>query len=547
MRTFAEEAKTTRQTSSAKSSQPGRARLRPGLDKQNTLPFLRPIGNQGVPGLPRTEPGKFDDGAAAAGTTQFGHDFSQTPIHARARPAVRQNGNSAASDVYAPGGPTSRVRVDQFMRGPGFGEPNRPPPDAKWRLPPSADLQTMLSVGTVDEAVVRSRVRRLLERMDREGRLRVAASVDIGIVMDEIFPAPGILDQAAYERYIDPADRTMVYYSVRDASTAPQAADRADLRTAMVSAATTAQTVATDEAGLRAVFGPTQWTTARDNYGLIHDRLRAVSTDIQNRVTTDYNLDAQETFLGGWASFNGQHMHLLSEVVADPLTAESKATLVHEGAHLAASSIDDDHGYYGTTGFEAKDHAEKVDNAAHYEELPRRVWGVSSYAGVTFTPGVSSSGAPLTTEQRIREGGASYYQLAWDAAADFDDLIKEARRDQLDGRALDAGTVARLLEVSPLMDLTLHEQPRSPPEITRLDVTTSESVVRAMGMAGDRVESLANVMPIGPFSSPADEIAAGVDLAVDAAMAAYGGLLGDATRDRRLVDWLHSHYKNVYP
>ena len=137
--------------------------------------------------------------------------------------------------------------------------------------------------------------------------------------------------------------------------------------------------------------------------------------------------------------------------------------------------------------------------------------------------------------------------MAWDAAADFDDLIKEARRDQLDGRALDAGTVARLLEVSPLMDLTLHEQPRSPPEITRLDVTTSESVVRAMGMAGDRVESLANVMPIGPFSSPADEIAAGVDLAVDAAMAAYGGLLGDATRDRRLVDWLHSHYKNVYP
>ena len=66
-------------------------------------------------------------------------------------------------------------------------------------------------------------------------------------------------------------------------------------------------------------------------------------------------------------------------------------------------------------------------------------------------------------------------------------------------------------------------------------------------MAGDHVETLASVVPFGPFLSTADEIAAGVDLAVDAAMAAYGGLLGDAARDRQLVDWLHSHYQNVFP
>ena len=65
---------------------------------------------------------------------------------------------------------------------------NQPPSDAKWRVPPSADLQGMLGAGTVDETVVRSRVRRLLDRMNREGRLRVAASVDIGVVMGEIFP-----------------------------------------------------------------------------------------------------------------------------------------------------------------------------------------------------------------------------------------------------------------------------------------------------------------------------------------------------------------------
>jgi hypothetical protein len=501
MRKFAEKPKATHQISSAESSEPERALSRQSLDTHTLLYLQRTIGNQDILRLRQAEPKHFEDSARTPKTIRFGRTF------------------------------------EEF---------NRPPSDARWRVPPSADLQAMLAAGTVDESIVRSRVRRLLDRMDREGRLRVGVSVDIGVVMDEIFPAPGILDQAAYDRYIDPADRTMVYYSVRDASTAPRAADRADLRNAMLSAATTAQSVAADEAGLRAVFGPAKWTTARNNYRLIHDRLRAVSADIENRITTDYNLDAQETFLGGWASFGGQHMHLLSEVVADPLTAESKATLLHEAAHLAASSIDD-HVYYGSTGFEAADHATKVENAAHYEELPRRVWGVSRYLGLTFTPGVSSSGVPLTTEERIRAGGVEFYRRAWDAAADFDDLIKQTRRDQLAGTLLGGSTVARLLEVSPLMDLTLHEQMRSPPEITRLDVTTSESIVRAMKIAGDHIESLPDVMPMGPFLSTADEIAAGVGLAVDAAMAAYGGLLGNATRDRQLVDWLHSHYQNVFP
>ncbi|MCH8530906.1 MAG: hypothetical protein LAT65_08635 [Saccharospirillum sp.] len=43
----------------------------------------------------------------------------------------------------------------------------------------------------------------------------------------------------------------------------------------MQAAAATAQTVATDEAGLRAVFGPTEWSTARISYGLIRNRLNA--------------------------------------------------------------------------------------------------------------------------------------------------------------------------------------------------------------------------------------------------------------------------------
>ena len=547
MRTFSRKHNPKKRDKTASSTRPSRTFSGQSREVSSSLHVQRTIGNQGVPRFLQAEPTHFEDSDRTTNTTRFGRDFSQIPVHAKAPLAVPNGGSASRSSIHATHGLKPGVGDNKIPLGRTFGKFIRPASDAKWRVPPSADLQAMLAVGTVDEAVVRSRVRRLLDRMNREGRLSGSMTYgDIDVVMDDIFPAPGVLDQAAYDRYIDPADRTMVYDSVRQASTTPRAADRADLRNAMLSAATTAQSVATNEAGLRAVFGPAEWTTAQVNYGLIHDRLTTVSADIQNRITTDYNLDAQETFLGGWASFGGQHMHLLSEVVADPLTAESKATLLHEAAHLALSSIDD-HVYYGTTGFEAEDHAIKIVNAAHYEELPRRAWGVSRYAGQTFTPGVSSSGAPLTTEERIRAGGAEYYRRAWDAAADFDDLIKQARRDQLDGTALGGSTVVRLLEVSPLMDLTLHEQTGSSLDITRLDVTTSESIVRAMSMAGDHTGSLTDIVPMGPFLSTADEISAGVNRTVDAAMAAYGGLLGDATRDRLLMDWLHSHYRNVHP
>lgn len=429
----------------------------------------------------------------------------------------------------------------------GHGPPTvrRPPAGARWRLPPQADLQALLTSGTVDESVVQSRVRRLLVRMQREGRLRIAASISIDTIMAEMFPSPGTIDQAAYERYIDPADRSMVYESVHQAHTAPEAADRPDLRQAMREAATTADTVAGDEAGLRAVFGDTHWSTAAARYRTIRARLQAVAADIANKVSTDYNLDAQETFLGGWADFGSQHMHLLSEVVADPLTADSKATLLHEGAHLANAAITD-HVYYGTPGFVSADADDKVDNAAHYEELPRRAWGASSFNGQTFTPGVSSGGTALTTEERIRADAANYFRRAWDAAADVDDMAKGARRDQLDTGSIDSAVRDRLLEVSPLMDLTLHEQRRSPMEISRLDVTTTESIARGVTLAGSFVSSVP-ATPMGPFASEVTEIAAGKSMVIDGAIAAYGALLGDSARDRRLLDWLDSHYKNVFP
>jgi hypothetical protein len=405
----------------------------------------------------------------------------------------------------------------------------------------------MLTSGPVDEGVVRSRVRRLLERMSREGRLRDdQATVDVDLAMQEIFPSSGVLDETAYERYVDPSDRTMIYKSVEDAWSAIRAEDYSDLQAAMRSTALTARSCARDTEGLRAVFGDVNWSIASARYLQISARLDSLSKDIWSRVTTDYNLDADESFLGGMALFDSQHVHLLSEVVSDPLTAESRTTLLHEAAHLADESITD-RGYYGTTGFEAKEDEVKITNAAHYEELPRRIWGTSDYVDHAFEPGLTETGEPLTVEEKIRDDAVEFYRRAWDAAADLHDLMASCRREQLAGADLDALTRIRLLEVSPLIDLTLHEQSSDPIEITRLDVATTESVARAVALAGGLVETLPVEVPLGPFRSDDDAVASGVGPLVDQAIAGHGGLLDDSRRDRAALYWLHSHFENVWP
>jgi len=410
--------------------------------------------------------------------------------------------------------------------------------------------------------------------MYREGRLYSFTSsvdsdmtTDIDTAMAAIFPSPGYLDQAAFERYIDPSDRKMVYESVDDSYTTPDAKDHAKLKKGLEAAAATAGTVANDKTGLEAVFGNGKrpvltmgklWsfpsitnekyvTTAQQNYRTIQGRLNYLATTIDTNISTDYNLDSQETFLGGWAAYDDQKLFIMSTVVSDPETPRSKTILLHEAAHLSNSDIKD-YVYYGTSGYESAEEETKINNAAHYEELPRRDWGVSKYAGKTFTPGVSGSGKTTTTEEKVKNETVNYYRMAWDAAVTVHDLLKYVYIQQADGESLgdtwleEVKTLARLLEVSQLMDLTLHEQSKVPPQITLLDVTTAESIARGVGL----VEGYVKQFPDGTVPDLAMTVRYAVSLSVDDALAAYGGLLGDAARDRKLVDWLHDHYKNVY-
>jgi hypothetical protein len=457
--------------------------------------------------------------------------------------------------------PGSEMKADKRLSRLDFSEVTRPPSTARLRVPSAGEIQGMLSSGSVDETIVLSRVRKLLDRMNREGRLKGLANLDS--VMYEIFPIPGYLDQAAYERYIDPADRTMVYQTVREAIITPHKEHRAELKLGLLAAAGTAAVAAQDVDGLKEVFGVTEgseWLgyiyviTAQQNYLAIQTRLNELAFNIESKITTDYNLDAREAFVSGWAS-NGV-LHVRAKIVTEPLATSSKATFIHEAAHLVNSNIKD-YVYDDKPGFDTAAAETKINNAAHYEELPKRHWGVSAYKGQTFTPGLSNSGKSLTAEEKIRQKAVNYFRMAWHSAVMAQDMLRDIRKEQLDGKRFDKGWWSeakmntRLSELSQLMDLTLHEQWGWPPEITLLDVTTAESIAREVHMAGDHVAKLSKDQIMSPLLPQKwlqflleDQ---GVIIAANSALKAHGSLLGDPNRDLRLLFWLHDHYDKVWP
>jgi hypothetical protein len=417
-------------------------------------------------------------------------------------------------------------------------------PDVRFRVPTFADLKAAYTSKTlkIPEKAFQERVGELLGRMQREKRLK--SSDPVPTLLSKIFPAPGVIDQAEFEKTVDVADRSVIYQSVLDADTQVKAGDKAKLQTAMSDAADLIKVVEADSKGLKEVFG-TKAAVAKGHYAKARAALGDVSKDMDAKVSTDYNLDDPEVFLGGWANHGARHMHLLVGIVKVIDAKESKTTLIHEAAHLADPSIDD-HGYYDTPNFEALDESIKVANAGHYEELPRRVLGTSSYPGLTFKPGVKKGGGAVTWEDTIRRRASEYLRKAWDAAVDTHTWIRRVRKAQLAGDKTPFTTnKALILEVSKLENLSVHEQDPANAEITALDVTLTESIARGVGLVGQIADSIAVQHPMGPFMSQADEDAAAEAQVIHDAVQKYGELRKDWTKDKALLDWFVAHYRSL--
>lgn len=164
----------------------------------------------------------------------------------------------------------------------------------------------------------------------------------------------------------------------------------------------------------------------------------------------------------------------------------------------------------------------------------------SKFDGKTFTPGVTPGGGAVTREDKIKAATANYLRKAWDAGVDAHTMIRGVRRQYLAGNSKPfKDNKALILEMSKLMDLTIHEQAAAKAIVTTLDVTLSESISRGVRI----VRFMAKSVPFPAIGAMTDEQVR--DKIVAAAVTSYGELLKNPARDKALLDWFEAHYRSL--
>jgi hypothetical protein len=506
-----------------------------------------------------------DPGSFTESRTRF--DLSKVRIHTAAAPSPERwvPLSEAAANLRQA---QERRTADALAKGP-----------IRFRVPTTADLKALFTSGNVSEDVLKDRIRLALTRMVRDKPEKRPKSGDsVTAIMNKVFPAPGVFDEKAYEDAVDVTSRSQVYQSVLDAETKVTPGDKPKLKAVMDDAANLIDECVADAANLQSVFGAKK-DVAKAVYVKAKAALLAAKSNMDANVTTDYNLDDPEIGLGGWARFSDQHVHFQAKVVKVTDEALAKVIIIHESSHLADASVKDQ-GYYGTPGFEGKTDDEKVTNAAHYEEIPRRKLNKSDYKAPDgtfrdFKPGTSASGADLTFEEKVKGKAVDHFRKAWDRAVDVDKFIRNIRKDELAGNpaSFNANRV-RILEISRLMHLTVHEQPAATASINAVDMVLAEGVTRAMGrMQGiARTQTVANhfqlktpplklgpqpghpsvlnqqlqLQPIPGLGTSLPVLASedeATDQVIDDTIKAFGALTGSFAGDKALVDWLFANFK----
>ena len=89
MHTFAQKPKATQQTTSAKSTIPGRGHFGQSPEVRSILHLQRTIGNQAVQRMLQTDAGQPEAELTGPASPRFGHDFSRNPIHPPAAGAIQ--------------------------------------------------------------------------------------------------------------------------------------------------------------------------------------------------------------------------------------------------------------------------------------------------------------------------------------------------------------------------------------------------------------------------------------------------------------------------
>lgn len=316
------------------------------------------------------------------------------------------------------------------------------------------------------------------------------------------------------------------------------------------------------------VFGAAQLATAKARYAAAQAMMNSLIAS--GHVLTDLSLFTEEISEGGTTD-PGVSIALSAGILRAP-TAESAITLLHEAMHAGTASIGD-LGYLDTTGFRTMPAADKLNNAAHYEVVPRQILGVApTFAGVVFIPAGTTVAGVTAPPRTAREDGA---KAASDALEDTWGLALNLHRVfvrvlltpatwPLPQADLGARRPDQALPFwSKVERLTVHRKPVLNPAspdpasrpVSQIDIALSEGFTRRVGQANDLISGLDTDAQIDAFENARSTAAqraaafpAGHTAATERAFLlrlalrdpGIGPITGSLARDLRVVDLMAS-------
>lgn len=482
------------------------------------------------PGTPLADPVRRDH------ELRLGHSFRHIRVHTDHRAGDAAAGMGAlaftvgrhigfARGAFAPrtgaGGRLLRhelahvVQGDRGLVAPGVVQLRRVPAAAGLdaALPPTSD--------PVELEAARQGLARVLTRawveltVTQRASVRRDAAANLGLTFTNAATLrplllassrDGLLAFAELIRVANPG-RTLGDPALIDTGPRPATADAANLGTLITNAEAIFREIASGsrDGDLTDVFGAAHVRTAKARYARAVARMRVLRR--RNAIVTDRSGYNDEVDLGGLT--NSEQISVSPHTIDNPSDNESVVTFIHESMHAGNSAVRD-FGYITQPSFTALPEATKLNNAAHYEVVPRRILGAAhDFAGQTFVPAGTTSGsttAPaLTPREEAIRGASEEYRAAWTAGLNLHTLFVQVHRNPTQWRRLDlaasfsgASSRARFSNTLPFWSkvegLTIHGReasinPAGTPAqqpVTLIDIALSEGLVRKLsaGMNG---------------------------------------------------------------
>lgn len=353
------------------------------------------------------------------------------------------------------------------------------------RLPPGVAVMTQILHENDANALLM--VHRLLHMEIAQGRLLKPDGVAYATADEAsgvIFPG-GIFDLDAYNIMYAANQQ---YAQILPASQAITDGEWLALEPALARAADLAGQCAGRTLWIKQIFGDNV-----DDVAAVQATYRRVAARLGGfgriNFTIDHHGDDAEMGVGGYTVAGSAKIQVSPRTIAgNPNTLA--VLLMHEGCHEVDASIIDC-GYYGTANFTQMSRTQKKTNAAHYEEVARRLVGSSRYDGQTFTPVVQQAVQAGPRRELIRKVRVANEGLRglWAQSGNLHAILRDIGAGVSTLSPEVQLSVARLAKSA----FSLPEAVRlGAPSVTTMDLAMLEATTKVFSRAQTEVNSFKN-------------------------------------------------------